>query len=85
MAKFLWPIPDRRPRPAALPHHRAGDRGLRRRGRFIPARYAHDYANGIANAEQQIIPGVGHMIPTESPDALNDILNAFLEEHELVV
>jgi pimeloyl-ACP methyl ester carboxylesterase len=65
LTKFIWPIPDK---------------GLRRRLRriaapslivfgaddaFVPARYAGDFAKGIATAEALVIPGAGHMVPYE--------------------
>ena len=65
LTKFLWPIPDK---------------GLRRRLRriaaptlilfgaedkFVPARYAADFAAGIAASESLVLKGAGHMVPYE--------------------
>jgi pimeloyl-ACP methyl ester carboxylesterase len=78
LAKFMWPIPDR---------------GLARRLRrisaptlivfgaddaFVPARYAEDFAAAIPNAASRLIPGAGHMVPAEQPEAVLAAIEEFL-------
>jgi pimeloyl-ACP methyl ester carboxylesterase len=79
VAKFMWPIPER---------------GLARRlGRitartliligeadaFIPPRYAEDFAAAIPAASSKLIPGAGHMVTAEAPEAVAKEIEAFLE------
>ena len=78
LTKFIWPIPDK---------------GLRRRLKriaaptlilfgaddaFVPARYAGDFANGIATAEALVIPGAGHMVPYEKTAEVAQAILRFL-------
>jgi pimeloyl-ACP methyl ester carboxylesterase len=77
LTKFLWPIPDK---------------GLRRRLRriaaptlvlfgaedaFVPARYAADFAAGIAVAETLVLKGAGHMVPYERTVETADAIERF--------
>ena len=78
LAKFMWPIPDR---------------GLvRRLGRItaptllvwgeqdalVPARYAEDFAAGLADSRTVIVPGAGHLPTVEAPEATIPAVNDFL-------
>jgi pimeloyl-ACP methyl ester carboxylesterase len=70
LAKFMWPIPDR-----------GLSRRLRRitaptlvlfgeRDALVPARYADDFVAAIPDATRTIVPGAGHMVPVERPEAV---------------
>ena len=78
LTKFLWPIPDK---------------GLRRRLRrvaapsliifgaedaFVPARYADDFAAGLAQARSVILKGAGHMVPYEKTAEVAAAIEDFL-------
>jgi pimeloyl-ACP methyl ester carboxylesterase len=78
LAKFMWPIPDR---------------GLSRRlGRIrvptlllwgeqdalVPARYAEDFAAGIAETSTVIVQGAGHIPTVENPEPTLAAITAFL-------
>ena len=80
--KFLWPLPDR---------------GLHRRAyrikaptlilwggedRINPPSYAADFQRLIVGARTEILPGVGHLLMLEQPDAFADAVAAFLSEGE---
>jgi pimeloyl-ACP methyl ester carboxylesterase len=79
LTKFLWPIPDK---------------GLRRRLRrvaapsliifgaedaFVPARYADDFAAGLAQARSVILKGAGHMVPYEKTAEVAAAIEDFLD------
>jgi pimeloyl-ACP methyl ester carboxylesterase len=79
VTKFVWPIPDR---------------GLRRRlpriacptlvvfgaeDRVVPSRYADDFKAGLRHGETAVVPGAGHMLPYEKPDAVLDRIERFLK------
>ncbi|HUZ74711.1 MAG TPA: alpha/beta hydrolase [Stellaceae bacterium] len=79
VTKFVWPIPDK---------------GLRRRLRritaptlvvfgaadeFVPARYAADFAAGIAHCETAILEGAGHMVPYEKTETVTALIERFLK------
>jgi pimeloyl-ACP methyl ester carboxylesterase len=78
LAKFMWPIPDR---------------GLvRRLGRItaptllvwgeldalVPARYAEDFAAGIADSRTVIVPRAGHLPTVEMPKETTSAIREFL-------
>lgn len=78
LAKFMWPIPDR---------------GLARRLRritaptllvwgsedaLVPARYAEDFAAGLADSQTVVVPGAGHLVTVEGPDEVIGAIQAFL-------
>jgi pimeloyl-ACP methyl ester carboxylesterase len=78
LTKFVWPIPDK---------------GLRRRlrriaaptliifgaeDRFVPARYAEDFAAGLAAPRSLILEGAGHMVPYEKKEAVAGAIEEFL-------
>jgi pimeloyl-ACP methyl ester carboxylesterase len=74
-AKFTWPIPDkglrrRLHRISATTLILAGEQDA-----FVPARYAEDFARGIARATKRLYPG-SHMLPYERPD---DMVRAIAE------
>jgi pimeloyl-ACP methyl ester carboxylesterase len=79
VAKFLWPIPDRglsrrlgRIRARTLVVFGDADK-------LTPARYADDFAAGIANCETAIIEGGAHMIPIERAGELLGLVERFLD------
>jgi pimeloyl-ACP methyl ester carboxylesterase len=78
LTKILWPIPDR---------------GLKRRlrritaptlilagaeDRFVPARYAADFASSIAGAKSRVLAGAGHMVPYEKTADVVAAIQSFL-------
>lgn len=79
-ARILWPL---------------GDRGLRKRlhritaptllvwgneDRVIPASYGKRFADGIAGPTSvRTVPGAGHLVDVDAPEALADAVLAFLE------
>jgi pimeloyl-ACP methyl ester carboxylesterase len=78
LAKFMWPIPDR---------------GLSRRlsrisaptlivwgelDALVPARYAQDFATGIADSRVVVIPRSGHLPTVEAPEETNRAVAEFL-------
>lgn len=78
VARFLWPIPDRglsrrtrRVRAPTLVIHGEQDR-------FVPVQYAHDFVSRLPDASVHIIPGVGHMLPTEALDPTLTAIETFL-------
>jgi pimeloyl-ACP methyl ester carboxylesterase len=79
VARFLWPIPDRglarrlrRVKAPTLVIHGVLDR-------FVPVEYADDFVKLLPNAAAHIIPGVGHMLPVEAPDALVQLIGTRVE------
>ena len=78
VAKFLWPIPDRRLRtrlyritPPTLVVFGEQDA-------FVPASYADDFVAGMAAAQSAIVPGAGHMAQLERPDEVIRVVTEFL-------
>jgi pimeloyl-ACP methyl ester carboxylesterase len=45
---------------------------------LTPAGHAHDLVQAIPGAEHIHLPGAGHMLPTEAPQAVNDALSRVL-------
>ncbi len=43
-----------------------------------PQAYAEALAAGLPNSELHVLPAVGHLSPTEAPDAFNDLVATFL-------
>jgi pimeloyl-ACP methyl ester carboxylesterase len=77
VARFLWPIPDRglsrrlrRIKAPTLIVHGAEDR-------FVPVQYADDFVALVPNATKRIIPGAGHMLTVEVPDAVLSSIRDF--------
>ena len=50
-----------------------------------PPAYAHALAEGIAAAVVEIVPGAGHLLNAEAPDAVTARLARHVAEHEAVV
>jgi pimeloyl-ACP methyl ester carboxylesterase len=48
--------------------------------RYLPARFAHRYAEALGNAEAQILPGIGHWPWLEDPGVVDRVLG-FLGGH----
>jgi pimeloyl-ACP methyl ester carboxylesterase len=79
VAKFIWPIPDRRlrrrlPRVTArtLVIHGADDR-------FVPAAYADDFAAAIRGARKAVIADAAHMAPYEQRAQVLALVDDFLK------
>ena len=47
-----------------------------------PVEYARVLADGLPNAELQILPRVGHLSPSEDPDIVNEYIRSFLRSPE---
>jgi pimeloyl-ACP methyl ester carboxylesterase len=80
VARFLWPIPDRglarrlhRVRAPTLIVH--GERDV-----FVPAQYAHDFAEQLPQAEARIVDDAGHMLTVEAPDKVISAIEHFLTQ-----
>jgi pimeloyl-ACP methyl ester carboxylesterase len=78
LAKFMWPIPDRGLsrrlwRISAPTLILWGDRDA-----LVPARYAEDFAAGIADSRVVIVPGAGHLPTVEAPEETIKAINEFL-------
>jgi pimeloyl-ACP methyl ester carboxylesterase len=79
VARFLWPIPDRglsrrlrRIKAPTLIVHGAEDR-------FVPVQYADEFVALLPNATRRIIPGAGHMLTVEAPDAVLSSIRDFAQ------
>jgi pimeloyl-ACP methyl ester carboxylesterase len=78
VAKFIWPIPDRRLR-RRLPRITAPTLVVfGADDRFVPALYADEFANAIGNARKAIIPDAAHMAPYETPGDVFRHLEPFI-------
>ncbi len=69
-AKFLWPIPDKglrkRLRRITIPTLAIfGERDA-----VIPASYAQTFAHALPSSRTEVLPGAGHMMPLEQPEAI---------------
>jgi pimeloyl-ACP methyl ester carboxylesterase len=77
-AKFLWPIPDRG-LARRLPRITAPTLVLfGAEDRFVPPRYADDFAAAIPGTRSKLIDGAGHMLPVERPDEVLAAVGEFL-------
>jgi pimeloyl-ACP methyl ester carboxylesterase len=47
--------------------------------KMTPERFAESLAEGIPGAELEVVPGAGHMLPLEQPDAVVKAVRGFLE------
>jgi len=81
VAKFLWPIPDRRLRTRlyrvvapTLVVFGADDA-------WVPASYADDFVAGLPHGRAEIVAGAGHMLHLERPEETIPLVTGFLEEH----
>jgi pimeloyl-ACP methyl ester carboxylesterase len=85
VARFLWPIPDRglsrRLRrissPTLIVH---GERDA-----FVPVQYADDFLRALPQASKVIVPGAGHMLTIEAPEATRAAIDRFLIPQEASV
>ncbi|HJS86176.1 MAG TPA: alpha/beta fold hydrolase [Acetobacteraceae bacterium] len=76
--KFVWPIPDKG---LSRRMHRITARALIIWGEqdaLIPAAYAKEFADRIANAQVKIIPGAGHVPQWERLEAVEALVTDFL-------
>ncbi len=48
--------------------------------KMTPLRFAEQLREGIQDADLQIIPGAGHMVPLEQPDKTADLIRGFLKK-----
>ena len=48
--------------------------------KMTPLRFAEGLRKGIQDAELQIVPGAGHMVPLEQPGKTADLIREFLEK-----
>ena len=81
VAKFLWPIPDRRLRTRlyrvvapTLVVFGADDA-------WVPASYADDFVAGLPHGRAEVVAGAGHMLHLERPEETIPLVTGFLEEH----
>lgn len=81
IAKFLWPIPDRRLRTRLYRVVAPTLVVFGEEDAWVPASYADDFAGGVANGRSAIVPGAGHMLHLERPDETVPLVTGFLEEH----
>lgn len=74
-----------------LPHndlradlHRIGHASLVLVGEIdeeTPVEYAAVLADGLPNADLHVLPGIGHLSPSEAPDDVNEHIRSFLTTH----
>jgi pimeloyl-ACP methyl ester carboxylesterase len=78
VAKFIWPIPDRRLR-RRLPRVTAETLVIfGADDKFVPPLYADEFAKAIRGARTAMVPGAAHMVPYEKPDDVLRHLEPFL-------
>jgi len=79
VAKFTWPLPDRRLR-RRLPRITAETLIISGADdRFVPAAYADDFAASIRGARKAVIADAAHMAPYEKPAEFFKLLDGFLD------
>jgi pimeloyl-ACP methyl ester carboxylesterase len=81
VAKFLWPIPDRRLRSRLYRVVAPTLVVVGELDAFVPARYADDFVAGLPDARSEIVPGAGHMLHLERPEDTIPPVMRFLEQH----
>lgn len=81
VAKFLWPIPDRRLRTRLYRIVAPTLVVFGERDAFVPPRYADDFVAGLPDARSATVPEAGHMLHLEQPDETVHIVSEFLEQH----
>jgi pimeloyl-ACP methyl ester carboxylesterase len=81
VAKFLWPIPDRRLRTRLYRVVAPTLVVFGEKDAWVPASYADDFVAGVAAGRSAIVPGAGHMLHLERPDETIPLVTGFLEEH----
>lgn len=52
--------------------------------KMTPVRFAEGLAAGIPNAEMEVIPGAGHMLPLEKPGAAAERARAFIQHVQTI-
>jgi pimeloyl-ACP methyl ester carboxylesterase len=78
VAKYIWPIPDRRLR-RRLPRVTAPTLVIfGAEDKFVPPLYADEFAGAIQDARKAIIADAAHMAPYEKPDSVFQHLEPFI-------
>ncbi len=78
VAKFLWPIPDRRLRSRLYRITTPALVVFGEEDAWVPASYADDFVAGMPSARKAIVPGAGHMAQLERPEEVVRIVLDFL-------
>jgi pimeloyl-ACP methyl ester carboxylesterase len=81
VAKFLWPIPDRRLRTRLYRIVAPTLVVFGEEDAFVPPRYADDFMAGLPDGSSATVPGAGHMLHLEQPDEAIRVVTEFLEQH----
>jgi pimeloyl-ACP methyl ester carboxylesterase len=78
VAKYLWPIPDRGLRRRL---HRISAPALVVFGEedaFVPASYGERFVRRMPDARSAVVPGAGHMVHFDEPEAVRELVGSFL-------
>ena len=81
VAKFLWPIPDRRLRTRLYRITSPTLVVFGEQDAFVPPSYADDFVAAMPSAQSAIVPGAGHMLQLEQPDEVVRLVGDFLGTH----
>jgi pimeloyl-ACP methyl ester carboxylesterase len=81
VAKFLWPIPDRRLRTRLYRIVAPTLVVFGEEDAFVPPRYAGEFLAGLPAGTGATVAGAGHMLHLEQPDDTIRIVSEFLEQH----
>jgi len=80
VAKFLWPIPDRRLRTRLYRIVAPTLVVFGEEDGFVPPRYADDFMAGLPAGSSATVAGAGHMLHLEQPDEAIRLVTEFLEQ-----
>ncbi|HET8672897.1 MAG TPA: alpha/beta fold hydrolase [Thermoleophilaceae bacterium] len=81
VAKFLWPIPDRRLRTRLYRVAAPTLVVFGEKDAWVPASYADDFVAGLPDARSEIVPEAGHMLHLERPEETIPLVTGFVQEH----
>src|SRR5262249_12647997 len=83
VAKFLWPIPDRRGRLRTRLYRIVAPTLVvfGEEDAFVPPRYADDFTAGLPDSSSATVAGAGHMLQLEQPDEAIRVVTEFLRQH----
>jgi pimeloyl-ACP methyl ester carboxylesterase len=81
VAKFLWPIPDRRLRTRLYRIVAPTLVVFGEQDAFVPPRYADDFTAGLPAGQSATVPDAGHMLQLEQPDEAIRVVREFLAQH----